>query len=600
MLTIPKQDFVLLETNRTDSSNKTSYLFRGPREIIACYRLRDVEKTLLEIEKWIARGYYAAGFLSYEAGYAFEAGFGRRSSCRGPVPLLWFGIYKKPIIIKGETNLNWGPKGAFRITGARPNVSYPRYRSAVEAIKNRIRRGETYQVNYTFKYKFGFKGSEEALYSALKASQKTSYAALIKTPGFSVISASPELFFRMNGAAIETKPMKGTAERGRFAEEDNSIARGLGDCRKNRAENVMIVDLLRNDLSKVCAVSSVRTEKMFEVEKYGTLFQMVSTVKGKLENTEFAGIIRNLYPSGSITGAPKINTMRIIRSLEKESRGVYTGAIGYISPRKKAVFNVAIRTVVVERGKGRGEMGVGSGITIDSTPASEYAESCLKAKFALERPRDFKLFETMLLRKGKKIRLLKYHMERMKSSAGYFGFTFNGRQARKVLQGAIRRAQPGKDARLRLLLSAGGVFEAEILGLEKTGSRLVKFSKHITDSKDRFLFHKTTNRELYRQELEDCRKKGFYDVIFTNELGQVTESAASNILILKNGLLYTPTKRCGLLAGTYLKHLMNTKYGKIKEKLLYRKDILNADKLYLANSVRGLVEVKLAKAHDKN
>ena len=360
---------ILLETNQRDKENRKSYRFEDPSFIIRCHRLSELKNAFDRMEKALAKGFYLAGFLSYEAGYAFEDIFHNRKTY--DFPLLCFGAYTSPldplsIPLRGEESEG--------LTDVSLNISGQDYLKSIKRIKHHLTAGDTYQVNYTFKQKFNYYGKPFSLYQELIKRQATSYSAFIETDDFSILSLSPELFFRKNKDKIKVKPMKGTIPPGK-----GNPARLRSDS-KNLSENIMIVDLLRNDLGRIAQAGTVKPGKIFEVEKYETLYQMTSTVEAKIpKDIELYELFRNLYPSGSVTGAPKIRTMQIIQELEKEERKIYTGSIGFITPGKDMVFNVAIRTLLLDADKG--EMGIGSGIVYDSDPAKEFDECLLKANF---------------------------------------------------------------------------------------------------------------------------------------------------------------------------------------------------------------------------
>ena len=395
-----RDDVVLLETSRYDADNYRSFLFLDPIHTLRADTIDEVPALLADIERYLARGCYAAGYFGYEAGYHFEkiAGVIPETS-----PLAWFGIYRAPLVFNHLTGAFEGegepvpapggadlPRGDYAITDLRYSIPAEAYIRSVETIQDLIRAGWTYQINFTGKYVFTFHGSALVLYEALKRRQRVSYGAFIQVQGRTVLSFSPELFFRRRGDTLVTKPMKGTVRRGRTCEEDLALQEWLRNDPKNRAENVMIVDLLRNDMGRIAEIGSVLVPELFAVEKYLTLCQMTSTIEGTLcPGVSYYDIFHSLFPSGSVTGAPKIRSMQIIHELEGDARGVYTGAIGYFSSAQEAVFNVAIRTLVIEGD--RGEMGVGSGIVADSDPREEYRECQLKADFVTVAYEDFKL-----------------------------------------------------------------------------------------------------------------------------------------------------------------------------------------------------------------
>ena len=596
MSTLPKKNFVLLETNRFDKDNHGSFLFSNPTKIIACDKLSDVKNALCEIEDYVSKGYYAAGFISYEAGFSFEESL-NELRVDHDFPLLWFGIYKKPKIIdhKEKMTLLRHKNSPYSIENLRPNISKKKYVSDIEKIKDFIRRGETYQVNYTFKYRFDFKGSACSLYEELKKKQSVSYSSLIKTDRFSIVSLSPELFFRKHKDRIEVKPMKGTIDRGKDLDGDREHVEELGHSLKNRSENLMIVDLLRNDLGRISKPGKVVTKKLFEVEKYETLFQMVSIVKAILKKRiSIYDLLKAIFPSGSVTGAPKINTMKIINFLEREPRRVYTGSIGFFAPDGDGVFNVVIRTILIDNKRGSGEMGIGSGIVYDSDPYKEFDECELKADFIRKKKNYFKFIETILWRPKKGYFLLNKHLNRLLSSAEYFNVCYDKKAILKELKDLEKRLDRDYDHRVRLLFDEKGRMQASFTKINghREAAR-VRFSEKKVRNNNIFLYHKTTSRDLYDEEHEKWRGKGYFDIIFTNKKDEVTEGAISNILIRKGRFYYTPPVDCGLLNGVFRRHLIETKKIPVKEKVLRREDILSADEVFMMNSVRGMVKVVL-------
>lgn len=356
-------------------------LFTQPLETISCHKISDLPGCFARAEKVLKSGRYLAGFISYEAGYGFEPGLTEKD--RFDFPLIYFGVYQQPQIIRPQIRNNLPPvrKNAapvLKINGL--NTSQPAYWENIRRIKDHIAKGDVYQITYCWKMKFDFSGQPWVLYQKLKKEQPVPYPAYIETPDFSILSLSPEMFLKKTGDRIVTKPMKGTWPRGQTPQQDARAGRRLHLDPKNRAENVMIADLLRNDLGRIG--TDVRTPKLFEVARYKTLYQMTSTVTARIDpDIKLYDLFKALHPSGSVTGAPKIRAMEIIRNIEKEERRIYTGAIGYITPQKDMFFNVPIRTLLIRNG--RGEMGVGGGIVWDSTPEGEWAEGLLKARFLL-------------------------------------------------------------------------------------------------------------------------------------------------------------------------------------------------------------------------
>jgi len=580
------KNFVLLETLRRDKDNFQSLLFTDPAAIITCYRKDDILLAFRKIDDYRQKGFYVAGFLAYELGYLLEDALNQCYQTHD-YPLMWLGVYNKPRrLIKPVDFKN---DDQYYLSEPVPTIPQNTYEKNVLKIKEHIGNGDTYQINYTTKYKFKLIGDIFAFYNRLKKNQTVSYTALINHNNNYIISLSPELFFRTDkNRSVAVKPMKGTAERG-------LPAAWLAQDEKNISENVMIVDMLRNDLGRICQPGSVKVRKLFDVEEYETLWQMTSTIGGKLiPQFRTLEIIKSLFPCGSVTGAPKINSMRIIRALEKEPRNIYTGAIGYWGPDNESVFNVAIRTLDLQRSGARryeGEMGVGSGIVNDSLADEEYRECRLKAQFLFNSATDFSLIETMLSTDGR-IKLLDRHLRRLKASAQFFNIPCNHTAIRQAVK-KYAALLAGR-MRLRLLLNAKGevLLEHRPATAQQSGPQQIVLSRHKTDSQDPFLYHKTTLRKLYDSEYQKCAESGCQDVIFRNEKNEITEGAISNIFIRRNGGCYTPPLRCGLLNGIGRQVMMEKLQA--EEKILYWPDLQKADEIILTNSVRGATTVTLA------
>ena len=579
------KDFVLLETLRRDKNNFQHLLFTDPVDIIICYQKKDILHSFRKIDDYRQKGFYIAGFLSYELGYLLEDVLNQYHP-KQDYPLIWFGVYNKPRQLAKP--LTSGGNYEYYLSRPILATNENEYEKNIDKIKEHIGNGDTYQINYTTKYKFKFIGDIFSFYSRLKENQKVSYTALINHNNNYIISISPELFFRTDkNGLISVKPMKGTAGK-------DLPADWLPQDEKNISENVMIVDMLRNDLGRLCQPGTVKVSRLFDVEEYETLWQMTSTINGKLiPRIRSLEIIKSLLPCGSVTGAPKINSMKIIRSLEKEPRNIYTGAIGYWGPEDKSIFNVAIRTLNLQQSGGRkfeGEMGVGGGIVYDSLANEEYKECRIKAQFLFNSSPDFSLIETMLCTEGK-IKYLIRHLQRLKSSAQYFNIPCNITALKKEVKNYAASLE-GR-LRLRLLLNAGGELSLEHLPVITTESiqQHVVLSRHKTNSQDPFLYHKTTLRKLYDSEHRKYANADCRDVIFRNEKNEITEGAISNIFIRKYGKYYTPPLSCGLLAGIERQAMM--KRLKAKEKILYLNDLKKAEEIILTNSVRGATKVTL-------
>jgi para-aminobenzoate synthetase/4-amino-4-deoxychorismate lyase len=586
---------VLLETARFDVANTHSYLFLHPLRLLIAHQLDEIPGLFAEIENALQSGYYVAGFLAYECGYHFEHidNAARASS----TPLAWLGVYEPPQIFdhsRGDGREHPAqevPAHALRnkFPGAL-EIPESQYSASILKIKEYIAAGDTYQVNFTDSVSIRTGSSPADLFAALATRQPVSYSAFINTEASSILSFSPELFFRMAGGRIEMRPMKGTMARAASEDEDRQVPRRLQNDAKNRSEHVMIVDLLRSDLGRICAPGTVVTENLFTAEKYPTLYQMTSTVKGTLRpNLKYYDIFRGLFPSGSITGAPKIRTMQIIRELERKARGAYTGAIGFIAPHGSSVFSVAIRTLAMKDGVAT--MGVGGGIVAESDPRDEYNESLLKAAFLADSDPSFKLIETLLWDGG--FRFLSQHLDRLQSSSAHFEFAFERAVIAAQLQELSTSLRPGLRYRVRLLLAADGQasVQANECGPPGTDAR-VNLTAERTSSSDCFLKHKTTRRELYDRSYHRARLAGYDDTLFANERNEITEGAISNIFIEKAGRWFTPPLNCGVLPGIYRRYLLESQAG-ATERTLTLEDLRQADQLYICNAVRGLRKATL-------
>jgi para-aminobenzoate synthetase/4-amino-4-deoxychorismate lyase len=586
---------VLLETARFDAANTHSYVFLHPLRLLIANQLDEIPGLFAEIEIALQRGFYVAGFLAYECGYHFEPI--ENAALPSEAPLAWLGVYDRPQIFDHS-----GPGGkqhpaqevlAHAIRNRFPGalgIPKDQYFANILKIKEYIAAGDTYQVNFTDSVSMRAAGSPGDLFATLARRQPVSYSAFINMGASSILSFSPELFFRIRGGKIEMRPMKGTMARAASEEEDKEVPRRLQNDAKNRSEHVMIVDLLRSDLGRICAPGSVVTEDLFTAEKYPTLYQMTSTVKGTLlPNLEYYDIFRGLFPSGSITGAPKIRTMQIIRELERKARGAYCGAIGFIAPHGLSVFSVAIRTLAIEDGVAR--MGVGGGVVAESDPREEYKESLLKAAFLAESDRSFKLIETLLWDGG--FRFLSQHLARLQASAAHFDFVFERDVIAAQLQELSISMRPDLRYMIRLLLAADG--QAAVQSTEfapcSTIAR-VNMASERTSSGDYFLQHKTTRRELYDGSYRRARLAGFDDTLFANERDEITEGAISNIFIEKDGRWFTPPLSSGVLPGIYRRYLLESRAG-ATERVLTLEDLRQADQLYICNAVRGLRKATL-------
>ncbi len=600
-------------------------LFTAPLHVHVAWQAAEIPALFREIEGAVAAGLSAAGFFSYECGNCFEPKAAMRASREGQ-PLAWFGIYERSYdfdhttgeFVDGEPpDLARFPDGkASAEEGTRELEPEPEpeitaefalteaeYAQRIAAIHELIRAGDVYQLNFTAPFQIKMQGSVAAHYARLRARQPVDYGAFLHWgQDRYILSFSPELFFRIDtsdaGRHIVTRPMKGTAARGRTTLEDREIVEWLRNDPKNRSENVMIVDLLRNDLGRVARTGSVRADRLLDVERFSTLWQMTSTVSAELRcDAGFHEIFRALFPSGSVTGAPKVRSMQLLAELEDAPRGVYTGAIGFFSPRQ-TIFNVAIRTLELEGGPGTlsGTMGAGSGIVIDSDPAGEYRECLLKAEFLTggsnRRPERFSLIETMLW--DGTYPFIDLHLDRLTDSAQYFDFACDRDEVQAALFEHARQFADASPRKVRLLLNVEGNFEiaSEALPPRSEANRIarVRFAPQRTDPADAMLYHKTTHRPLYALAFEHALRDNFDDVLFLNQRGEVTEGAISNVFIEKDGRWSTPPVASGLLAGVYRRHLLATR-SEIEERVLRINDLRRADGVYIANAVRGLRRV---------
>lgn len=592
--------FVLLDDSLT--SRERSLLFESAEEIVCVDRPEDVEAGLRRVSDGLARGLHVAGYFSYELGYCLEPKVRALLPARRAVPLFWVGLYSQARRMDDQHVRQWlderGGAGQAKVSDLALSWSRENYGRAFRAVQDYIAAGDVYQINLTQKYLFDFEGDPVALYASLRRRQRVAYGALIETPDLAVLSLSPELFFRREEQQLTTRPMKGTAPRGRTPREDARLKTWLAMDEKQRAENLMIVDLLRNDLARVSRIGSVEVTDLFTVETYRTVHQMTSGITSELRSDmEIADMLRALFPCGSITGAPKVRSMEIIRELEKEPRGIYTGAIGTIAPSGECQFNVAIRTAVLSGG--RGEMGIGGGIVADSKEDSEYAECLLKAQFLTESGGAFELIETLRWQSEHGYHLLERHLSRLQASAAHFGYPYSREAVLAALDAEAAGIQ-SPVAMVRLLLFEDGTVTTSSREIElPTKDTVWRFviSDLRLDEKDLFFYHKTTRRQFYDREME--RQKdltGCDEVVFFNMRGELTEGTRTTLFVERDGRLFTPALRCGLLPGTLREELLDLPRASASEAVLTEADLRDADRIYLGNSVRGLVQAKLLEA----
>lgn len=559
-------------------------LFEHPREIVQAMQPGEISEAFDRMEQARAAGCHLAGWFSYELGYPiqphqqplYEHNF------QLGLPLLWFGVFDPPrklarAMLDARSRAYAGP--------LKHGWNAKDYRAAFASVRRYIADGDIYQANLTFRSHFKFAGAPFALWLKLRDEAAVQHGAYVDTGERQILSLSPELHFSIGAdSEMECRPMKGTAPRGDNPQSDEERRRALATSPKDRAENLMIVDLMRNDMGRIAETGSVRVPELFRVETYPSLHTMVSVVKAKLRRgVPIAELIKAVFPCGSVTGAPKIRAMQIIRELESKPRGIYCGSIGHFGPDGTASFNVAIRTVMIEGD--RGVLGLGGGVVQDSTLASEYAECLLKAQFFERNRRPLRLIET--LRHSGSFVDVERHLARMANSARvFFCVPFNENAARDALNAAV--GGRGGDLRVRLTLDEAGRFSAGAESLEPNPA-CWKFtiSPERVDSSDVLLRHKTDWRDLYEAESARVARDGIDEVLFLNERGELTEGSRTNLFIRRNGRLLTPPLACGLLNGVLRGKLLES--GECAEEVLYSHDLDAAHELFLGNSLRGLI-----------
>jgi para-aminobenzoate synthetase/4-amino-4-deoxychorismate lyase len=560
--------------------------FRGPSHQRVARAVDEVIPLLQSAEEAARNGSWVALALSYEAAPAFDSALTVKA--RSEFPLAWMGVFAEASSIESRPI----PGSAPLVSEWEPQMSKRQYQQAIQSIRDYIEAGDTYQVNFTFPLVGQLTGDSFNWFRRIAESQAAAYSAYLEIGSHTILSFSPELFVERRGKALLTRPMKGTLARGRWLEEDRERAEQLRSSQKDRAENVMIVDLLRSDLGKIAETGSVEVTELFAVEYLNRVLQMTSTITAvQKPDVTIADMFRALFPCGSVTGAPKARTMEIIEEIEQHPRGVYTGAIGLIHPNGDAVFSVPIRTLVVDHANGAATFGVGGGITWDSTSEGEYEECRLKARFLTDPWEDFDLLETMALEDGE-FDLLDRHLARARGSALYFGFRWNDAAISRAIDDA-RQSHPLQRWRVRLIINRNGEARTEASPLDRRqrGAPLaVKFASRAVDDRDPLVFHKTTARSRYDIELERCRPCD--DVILWNDRDEVTESTVANVVVYSEGKHWTPPREAGLLAGTLREELISK--GKLFVRTITKEELIAASSFSLINSVRGWMPARLA------
>ncbi|SHH43672.1 aminodeoxychorismate synthase component I [Massilia sp. CF038] len=598
--------FALLDdASAADPHNARSRLYGGHAGTLRCDDIGQWPRVLADMQAALAKGLYAVPVLSYELGGHLLGIDAHANSA----PLAQVLLFEHCQFLAPEEVADWlsaragaAPAG---IAAIEANVSAAQFDAALARVHAYIEAGDTYQVNYTYRLRFDAFGSIYALYARLRARQPVPYGALIGLPdGGALLSLSPELFVRHADGEIVARPMKGTAPADANDGENARRAHALSQDSKNRAENLMIVDLLRNDLGRIAVTGSVAVPALFDVQRYSSVLQMTSTVRARLRaDASLADVFTALYPCGSITGAPKRRTMEIIRELEPAARGVYTGAIGWFDPPSTAgtigdfCLSVPIRTLSLQApgdGVRRGEMGVGAGIVFDSDSAEEYAECQLKARFLTGLVNDFEIFETMHASAAEGCRHRGLHLARMQASARYFGFVFDAALAVRTLDQACASMEAGPQ-RLRLALRCDGSFVTTVGALAplSTPVRLL-LAPDAMQADQLFLRHKTSHRKRYDEAWRTAEAEGAFDTLFFNERGELTEGGRSNVFVRIDGQWLTPPLACGVLPGIMRAVLLADPAWDAREAVITRAMLASASEIVACNALRGALPATLA------
>jgi para-aminobenzoate synthetase/4-amino-4-deoxychorismate lyase len=568
--------------------------FRDPVEVIVADRVEEVADLLARVDRAVHdNGWYAAGFVTYEAAAAF--GLPARPAPEGGLPLAAFGLFTPDNV---GTLPQLPATHGYRVGDWTPSIDRAAYASAMRRIKARIEAGDTYQINFTFRLNARFEGDPVAVLRDLHAAQAGQWGACVDTGRHAICSASPELFFAVERDRVVCRPMKGTAPRGLWPAADRAQAEWLRTSEKNQAENVMVVDMVRNDLGRIARPGSVEVAPLFEIERYPLQWQMTSTVKARTSSPDLRALFAALFPSGSVTGAPKHSSMEIIGELETRPRGIYTGAIGYWSPNGRGHFNVAIRSVCIDREASGAEFGVGSGVVWDSIDADEYDECLLKASivgrpprrsYAVSRRPDTRLLESIGWTAEAGFTLLERHMARLHASAECFGYELDDAAIRAMLDTAV--ADLHGPAKVRLLVGHNGSVVCEAIDLAPLPERplRVALAAEPIDPEDVFLYHKTTRREVY--ERARASRPDADAGLLWNPAGEITEGTDANVVVEIDGRRVTPPVACGLLGGTFRAALIEA--GEIIEQRITTAELQQAPRFWLINSVRGWMPATL-------
>jgi len=569
-----------------DAANSGWLVFTNPVDVLQTRSPEEVLATLAEIERGVnEEKLFAAGFLTYEAASGFDPAFVTHSDNR--LPLVCFGLFSEAQHLDELVQPDRERPEPIRWHMATPQSEYIKNLSA---IKQQIELGNTYQINYTVRERANNVVNPWELF--MNAAADAPYATYIECSDHAIVSASPELFFKLDNQQLVSKPMKGTAPRGLTSAGDLELREDLQGSYKNRAENVMITDMVRNDLGRIAKPGTVNVSSLFEIEKYRTVWQMTSTVSAETESS-VAEIFQALFPCASITGAPKVASINIIADLEDSPREIYTGAIGYIGPNRQARFSVAIRTALINKETREAVYGIGGGIVWDSDPDEEYRECLTKAKIltSTNSAENFELLETLLLVPESGLFLVDEHLDRMQASAAYFDFAFDRKIILEAL-GDLKDRLPSQRYRIRLLLRRDGqlrIMETPVLLDDGLAQQRIRLAREPINIDTPFIYHKTTRRDQYERALNMAEDGD--DVLLWNKDGFITETSIANVIVNIDGELCTPPVECGLLAGTYREWLLRK--GDIKERKIRVSELAPATELTLMNSVRGQYSAKL-------
>lgn len=574
------------------NDQNTCKLFTNPKEVFSTYCFNEVKDLLNKIDQRLKDGYYVAGLISYEAAYALLNIHSTRTSS---FPLVWFGVFSEPnhcefssmdphLFSPKEENSPTSLSLTWEIQETKE-----KYIRNVKSILNKIDAKEFEQLNYTVPFYTPFNTHSYSYYNQLKQRQEAEYNAFFQLEKWDILSISPELFFHVKDSTITAKPMKGTMERGKSYKEDLQLKQDLQQSRKNRLENDLTTKLMKNELESFA--TNVTVKDQYAVATYPTVHQMTSTLTGEIKS-DFSPvqILKTLFPAVSITGVPKVKSIQEIATLEQSNRGIYCGAIGYFTPNQEAIFNVAIRTITINKKEQTAFYHAGGAITKDSKPEEEFKEVLTKAHFLHTKPISFQLLETIRLTEGN-LFLLENHLSRLKQSAQYFNFSINTTKIEKELNQLQQKYKDGQ-WRVRLLLNKTGSFSLEINPLLNITSNKVFLAERPIQRDEIFHYHKTTYREIYenhRKKLQE--KEDLFDILLWNEDGEITEFTIGNVVVELDGSYYTPPIKSGLLPGTFRKQLLQDAI--IKERIITIDDLRHCDSLWFINSVRKWIQVVL-------